>query len=171
MIYNLKIHSILNVPHRLTENPIQETMRNRILELLPLGVGKIWVKATAYDDFHIANILGIDIESWEEVLPYSNLARANGSLKLSEWGKKLHLNVEIRRYNNSSEKTNWFRFTKAIDVNDNVRGKRRRDEGLEAHQPEEVESEDENSAQPQSLASKHKNVLLSDSSRPLEQSC
>jgi hypothetical protein len=136
----------LDIPHRLTENPIQEAIRNRILELLPLGVGKIWVKATAYDDFHIANILGIDIESWEELLPYSNLARANGTLKLNEWGKKLHLNVEIRRYNNSSENTFWFRFTKAIDVNDNSRGKRRRDGGLEAHQSEEVESEDKNSA-------------------------
>ena len=35
-------------------------------------------------------ILGIDIERWEELLPHSNLAKANGSLKLG-------VNVETRR--------------------------------------------------------------------------
>ena len=56
------------------KNPILKVLRKRILDLIPHGLDKVWVKATTNDEFHIANVLGIGVETW-------NTQRRRGMIK------------------------------------------------------------------------------------------
>jgi hypothetical protein len=108
-------------------NPIIQALQKRILELIPHGLDKVWIKATKDDDFHIANVLGIGVETWNTILPYSTLARKDGSIVYNDLFKKLHINVEYRKlYVQGEGKPYWFRFTSVINIDEPRSTKRRR---------------------------------------------
>jgi hypothetical protein len=114
-----------------TQNILLEALRERIMKLLNHGLDKVWLRATENDDFHVANVIGIPMATWNECMPHTTLMRKDGTLLYDEWSKKLHLKIEFAYVQQRSSNTDprqrnkWFRFTGTINV-DEPRAKRRR---------------------------------------------
>ena len=64
---------------------------------------------------------------WNTILPYSTLARKDGSIVYNDLHNKLHINVEYRDLNITGERRcYWFRFTSVINIDEPRSTKRRR---------------------------------------------
>lgn len=63
-----------------TRNPICSGLTERVTQLFQYGINTIWMKASGDERYHIANVLGISIDEWEEAKPISGLFYIYGSI-------------------------------------------------------------------------------------------
>jgi len=92
-------------------------LHTRIVALLEFGIADIWMRAHGSNDspFHIASVLGICIDEWDTLAPYSGLFDASGRMKSTMWSRLLELEVDSRPCstigaNGERENWMWFRF-------------------------------------------------------------
>ena len=65
--------------------------------------------------FHIASILGISIEDWDILAPFSGLFDSSNRIQTNTWVRKLLLEVKFEDFytvsaNGDAEHWKWFRF-------------------------------------------------------------
>ena len=109
---------------------ILDAITRRVMELLPLGLGDIWMRDVGDERYHMASVLGIEKEFWDILKPLSSLYKSNGKMSQANiWEKKLKLTVltrpnQGRDKNSEQSKCNWYRFLGPAVVNSsrNTRG-------------------------------------------------
>ena len=71
-------------------NPICKAIHDRTIELIPHGIANIWMRIDGEDKlFRMLSVLGIFLQQWDLVAPFTGLFKKNGSIISRDlWGVK-----------------------------------------------------------------------------------
>ncbi|KAJ1441560.1 hypothetical protein B484DRAFT_104850 [Ochromonadaceae sp. CCMP2298] len=112
-------------PYIRKRNPAAELLHQRIEELIPYGLDRIWMRLQGTDEYHMASVLGYRVEDFLTLVRVAGLEDGRGIIAAS-FGTVLEFEVEIDPCNiKGRPRENWILFTAAIDMS--AGRKRRRD--------------------------------------------
>lgn len=100
-----------------SEDKILRLLRDRILELIPFGLNKLWFRMVGSDYYDLAIVLGYSSEFLSDLILYSPLSHRNGNLGINYWSAKLKLKISINDYFNRQNFKNerWILFKGPIE--------------------------------------------------------
>jgi hypothetical protein len=111
-----------------SKNLILEEIRNRIIQLLPLGLNRLYMNLDSGSDFFAATLLGYLPDDFDSMLQHSELTGVAKQCKYAVWTEKLRIFMEFRTSKEEGTRQQFFRFVRPL-----VEGRgSRRDEDVSA---------------------------------------
>ena len=93
------------------KNAILSVLRARILEFLPIGLGKIWFRIGGDDEYLLAGALGFSADDYDSILRFGEFVTPNFMLKTKKLQPMIGIEIERREL----RKHEFFiRFTRDI---------------------------------------------------------
>lgn len=99
-------------------NAFLVVLKNRIIELLPMGLSNIWLKLTGDGEFNAGRVFGFDSHEWKEMTRFSGLVNGKG-ISYPNWEgccSRYGLLIEFEKFQgvqtgNIKDQSRWARFS------------------------------------------------------------
>jgi hypothetical protein len=103
-------------------NAFLKVLKNRIIELIPMGLSDIWLKLTGDGEFDAGRVLGFDSHEWKEMTRFSGLVNGKG-IKCANWEgcfSRYGLLIEFEKFqgvqtDNVKDQSKWVSFSLLSD--------------------------------------------------------
>ena len=99
-------------------NAFLKVLKNRIIELIPMGLSDIWLKLTGDGEFDAGRVLGFDSHEWKEMTRFSGLVNGK-EISYANWEgcfSRYGLLIEFEKFqgvqtDNVKDQSKWTRFS------------------------------------------------------------
>ena len=78
------------------KNAILSVLRARILEFLPIGLGKIWFRIGGDDEYLLAGALGFSANDYDSIVRFGEFMTPNFMLKTKKLQPMIGIEIERR---------------------------------------------------------------------------
>ena len=96
-------------------------LKNRIINLIPIGLSAIWLKLTGDGEFDAGRVFGFDSHEWKEMMKFSALMNSKGTNYknwegwCSQYGILIEFEKFQRRHEDIKDQSKWVRFSLLSD--------------------------------------------------------
>ena len=101
----------------IASNAFLIVLKNRIIDLLPMGLSDIWLKLTGDGEFNVCRVFGFDSHEWKEMTRLSGLVNGKG-ISYTNWQgccSQYGLLIEFEKFrgqtDNINDQSKWARFS------------------------------------------------------------
>jgi hypothetical protein len=92
-----------------SKNLILEEIRNRIIQLLPLGLNRLYMNLDSDSDYFAATLLGYLPDDFDSMLQNSELTGVAKQYKYAVWTEKLRIFMAFRTSKEEGTRQHFFR--------------------------------------------------------------
>ena len=107
---------------RMTDNnAFLIVLKNRIINLIPIGLSAIWLKLTGDGEFDAGRVFGFDSHEWKEMMKFSALMNSKGTnyKNWEGWCSQYGILIEFEKFQGRHEdikdQSKWVRFSLLSD--------------------------------------------------------